>query len=94
MPCGTGVPDWIGGGIGVGLAVGVCVVTCVRGDACGRDARRVVVRRRVGVDLFLVVVFGFGFAAGAFFISCPSCCGNAEAFIVNTSVNAKTVRPR
>ena len=44
------------------------------------------------VDLFRVVVFGFGFAAGIFFMSCPSCCGNAEALIVNTSVNTNAAR--
>ena len=49
------------------------------------------VRRLVAVDFFLVV-FGFGFAAGIFFISCPSCCGNAEVLIASMSANTKIVR--
>lgn len=44
------------------------------------------------VDLFRVVVFGLGFAAGIFFMSCPSCCGHAEVLIVSTSVNTKAAR--
>ena len=80
------MPDCNGDGIGVGLAVGDCELL----GGVGLDAG---VRRRLGVvDLFRVVVFGFGFAAGIFFISCPSCCGNAEALIVSTSVNTKAAR--
>ena len=74
MPCGTGVPEWIGDGIGVGLAIGDCegISPPGVGDALGRAARCVAGVRRLGVvDLFRVVVFGFGFAAGIFFMSCP-----------------------
>lgn len=78
------MPDCIGDGIGVGLAIGDCEGV---GDAFSAGVRRLGV-----VDLFRVVVLGFGFAAGIFFMSCPSCCGNAEALIVNTSVNTKAAR--
>ena len=76
------MPDCTGDGIGVGLAVGDCESL----GGVGLDAG---VRRLGVVDLFRVVVFGFGFAAGIFFMSWPSCCGNAEVLVVSTSVNTK-----
>ena len=63
------------------------------GVGAGRDARGVAGVRRVRrVGLFLCVVLGFGFAAGMFFMSCPSCCGNADPLIISISAHTNTMR--
>lgn len=74
-----GVITW--GGLGDGEALGVAGFF-----AAGR--------RGFGRGFFLGAVFRFAFAAGIFFMSCPSCCDSPLTFTANTRANTpKTLSP-
>jgi hypothetical protein len=50
-------------------------------------------RRALGRGFFFLgALFAFGFATGIFFMSCPSCCGNALMLTANIRANAPSVR--
>jgi hypothetical protein len=78
--------------------VGICipgVITCGPGDGegLGLAVLRLALRlARVVVFFFGAVRLGFGFAAGALGITCPSCCGNALPLSANTSAKEQSVR--
>lgn len=85
-------------GEGDGDAVGICipgVITCGLGDGegLGLVVLLVVVRLARVVGLFLAATFGFGFgfAAGGFGMTWPSCCGNAWPLTAKINANTPSV---